>query len=58
MPTPQLEAIARKHGISTGQAEAFWAQARKEYGDDYVAVVGTVKKMAARAERARRSKLQ
>ncbi len=57
MPTPQLRAIAREHGISEAQAESFWVRARKAYGNDYQAVVGTVKIMAEEAQKARRRKL-
>jgi len=57
MPTPQLRAIARQHGIPLAKAEEFWAKAKREYDGDWGAVVGTVKKMAANMHRARRERL-
>ena len=47
MPIPALRSIGAEYGVPLSKMEEFWAQARKQYGEDYEAVMGTVKKMAA-----------
>jgi len=57
VPTAQLAAIARAHGVPLSKAEEFWAEARKTYGDDFAAVVGTVKKMCRNWKKSREGRL-
>lgn len=47
MPVPALKSIGARHGVPLARMERFWAQARKDHGDDFRAVMGTVKAMAA-----------
>jgi hypothetical protein len=47
MPTPALKAMAQRYGVALATAERYWAEARRQYGDDYEAVMGTVKKRLA-----------
>jgi len=47
MPVPALRSMGRRYGVPLARAEGFWRQARKDYGEDYRAVMGTVKKMMA-----------
>jgi len=42
MPTPTLKGLARRFGVSLSVVEGYWSEARKEYGDDYKAVMGVV----------------
>jgi hypothetical protein len=44
MPAPVLKAWSKKYGVSLAALEGWWAEARKQYGDDFAAVTGTVKK--------------
>ncbi len=43
MPTAQLKALARQHGVSLATAERYWAECKESAGDDYARVVGCVK---------------
>jgi hypothetical protein len=47
MPTPQLKSFADEYNVPIAKVEEFWASAKKEYGEDYEKVAGTVKKMCA-----------
>jgi len=53
MPVPALKAIGERYGVPLKRMEKMWAQARAEYGNNYAAVMGTVKKMAANYARGR-----
>ena len=44
MPAATLKGLAEKHGVSLSLLERWWAEARKQYGEDYKAVMGTVMK--------------
>ena len=53
MPSAALKGLARKHGVDLATVEGYWAEARKEYGDDFRAVMGTVTKRLKNHVRAR-----
>ena len=57
MPSAALKGLAKKHGLDLGTVEGYWGEARKEYGDDYKAVMGTVMSRIRNHVHARASKL-
>ena len=58
MPVPALKGLSEKYGCPMATLEKFWEEAKGEYGDDWEAVMGTVKKRAANWARGRRSRLE
>jgi hypothetical protein len=46
MPTPQLQAMSKRYGVPMQKMEQFWARAKAQYGGDWEAVAGAVKRMA------------
>ena len=57
MPAAALKGLAGKHGISLSLLETWWAEARKQYGEDYKAVMGTVMKRLRAHKAAHRKQL-
>jgi len=57
MPAATLKGLAKKHGISLSLLETWWSEARKQYGDDYKAVIGTVMKRLRAHKAAHRKQL-
>lgn len=57
MPTPQLKALASRHGVSLSVAERYWREAKEQYDGNYQAVVGTVKKRLMNRAKSRRKAL-
>jgi len=57
MPAATLKGLAEKHGIALSLLEAWWSEARAEYGDDYKAVMGTVMKRLRAHKAAHRKQL-
>jgi len=54
MPTPALKSMATRYGVSVEKAEAYWNEAKAEYGEgNWAAVMGTVKKRLANHSKAR-----
>jgi hypothetical protein len=45
MPVPQLQSYAKGYNIPLPTVEKFWKFAKKQYGEDWEAVSGTVKRM-------------
>ncbi len=45
MPVPQLKSYSEKYKIPFKKVEEFWNKAKEQYGEDWEAVSGTVKKM-------------
>ena len=45
MPTPVIVSFAKKSGKSEAEVEKHWNELKKEYGDNYEAIVGTLKKI-------------
>lgn len=54
MPTPQMKSYSEKYNVPLEVIEEFWSTAKKEYGDDYAAISGTVKKMAQNYKKSKR----
>lgn len=52
MPQASLAAMGRRYGVSLAKMESFWREAKAQYGTNYAAVMGTVKKRAAAHGRA------
>lgn len=46
MPTSQMKSYAEKYNVPLSKIEEFWEKAKKEYGEDWEKVSGTVKIMA------------
>lgn len=45
MPNAQIKSYSEKYDVPMGTVEGFWKKASEEYGDNYAAISGTVKKM-------------
>jgi len=58
MPTPQLKALADKHGVPLATLEKWWSQLRAQYGTDYKAVMGTLMKRLGQYHGAKRDGLK
>jgi hypothetical protein len=58
VPVPALKSIGARYGVPVAEMERFWTDARKQYGTDYAAVMGTVKRMAANYASSRKKHLK
>jgi len=58
MPVPALRSVGARYGVPLAKMESFWASARKQYGENYAAVMGAVKKMAANYGKGRRAEMK
>ena len=45
MPTPLIKSFSKKSGKSEHEVEKIWNNLRKEYGDNYERIVGSLKKI-------------
>lgn len=52
MPQSQLKTLAAKYGVPFETVEAWWAEERDRYGEDFEAVMGSVMKRLRNHKRA------
>lgn len=45
MPSAQIKSYAEQFDVPKAKVEQFWKEVKKEYGDDFKTISGTVKKM-------------
>lgn len=55
MPTAQMKSYAEKYDVPLAKIEEFWAKAKKEYGEDFEKVSGTVKVMAKNYQKSKKN---